>query len=549
MKRSILSAVLLFGMIVLSGNHAFAETRTKKTYNTAKKQAKSKSKKAIHISKKLGSFTPSGQKLMDRWAAKALLSEQEPFCWKGKTGLASNFWRNTCKAGYTFLKGRCYGSCPSGYKAVGTLCHIKGCPKGWKWDNVFKNCFKGPLFKRKVKKGRLPRTNVPAGCPANHRTTIASCVPLCPKGYKQGIFRICIEQCPKSRPVECGGGCAKTKADCGLAVAGMIAEPLYFVIDTAITIISAGGAKPALLALKSSVKKLGQNAAKSIVQSTMKKFIGNLAKSLLKSVGKHVVETLVKNFAKKALTESVRRHVATKLVERATHTYASSIFLAEFEKLGTSEGLIDFVIGFEPTGISDLVTAFKYPSCQVDPLPDFPKDICKLKRFQKMKKVTQGPLKCPGDGFFDLYKGGTCWSCPIGAKRTLAGITSRKACVIPRHNRFKPAKVIGNALRLPPPKNAPPSMGYINKCLKGKAVYWKSPSNKCITCPSGYAPRSAGSRSFVENGDGCQKEIAPEHSKATLLGKPGYVCSEGYTRNLSYTWSHAKACERLVTCK
>ena len=36
---------------------------------------------------------------------------------------------------------------------------------------------------------------------------------------------------------------------------------------------------------------------------------------------------------------------------------------------------------------------------------------------------------CARGTFFDLIRGGTCWSCPRGAKRTVAAVTSTKACV------------------------------------------------------------------------------------------------------------------------
>jgi len=540
--------LMIFCIFSLSSLYHFeqtaaAESKTNAMLNKAQKILKGHGRANIKLDGKLGSFTNSGQKAMDLWVTKALLAQKEPFCWKGNIGLGKTFARNVCKSGYQFWGGRCFGPCPSGYKPVKNLCHIKGCPRGWKWDKVFKNCFHGPLFKRKVKKGRLPRKSVAAGCPAGHKTTLTSCLPQCPAGYQRNILNICEQKCPSSRPVICGAGCAKTKANCRLAVAGMVAEPLFFAVDTALTIVSAGGAKAATLALKKAVKKVWQQSMKKLLQKGYKAAIKKLAAEIAKGIGKHVATTLATNFGKR---------VATELVKKSAHSYASSMALAELETLGAASTWINFAIGLEPTGIADIIMAFKYPTCTLKEMPKLPSGICSKPRRAKMQKVHNGLLKCFYDGFFDLIQGGTCWVCPPGAKRTLAAVNAHNACVIPRHDVFRVHTAKDRAYyRDKKGRKRGTFIASKRKCPRGQSkVMWGNMGGYCITCPSGYKPNNPKANRWTpKNNNGCVKSVPPKHHRAKLISKPGYKCPDGYARDFTKKWNASDACERLVTCK
>ena len=70
-----------------------------------------------------------------------------------------------------------------------------------------------------------------------------------------------------------------------------------------------------------------------------------------------------------------------------------------------------------------------------------PADITAVAATAKAKRTNHKvTFICPDGQFLDLIDGGTCWSCPEGYKRTLYGITGKKACSRPASQKFKKAR-------------------------------------------------------------------------------------------------------------
>jgi hypothetical protein len=58
------------------------------------------------------------------------------------------------------------------------------------------------------------------------------------------------------------------------------------------------------------------------------------------------------------------------------------------------------------------------------------------------KAVYHGKAFCPKGTHYRVRKGGQCWSCPSGAKRTLLPITGKKACKKKSRKLYKKAVVV-----------------------------------------------------------------------------------------------------------
>jgi len=142
----------------------------------------------------------------------------------------------------------------------------------------------------------------------------------------------------------------------------------------------------------------------------------------------------------------------------------------------------------------------------------------------------QGKAFCPKGTVFSPRKGGECWSCD-GDVRTLAPVTTAKACKRPGYNRFRAANVKkprGKVVKL--------------RCDEG---YKLSPAaGLCYRCPKDWH-RSIHS---VKSNKACYQHVKEVHSRATFVSKFGcgrgqvfslrgggqcWSCPSGYVRTIS----------------
>lgn len=122
------------------------------------------------------------------------------------------------------------------------------------------------------------------------------------------------------------------------------------------------------------------------------------------------------------------------------------------------------------------------------------------------------PEACPRGTHFSPRKDGQCWSCPAGMVRTLAPITSKKAC------KRKKQTFYGRATR------HATNIKHKDGCPRGQ--FWRNKGGKgfkgaCYSCPRGYAPTlwSATGRKA------CKKTIGTAHARARFVQEWG--CPKG----------------------
>jgi hypothetical protein len=110
------------------------------------------------------------------------------------------------------------------------------------------------------------------------------------------------------------------------------------------------------------------------------------------------------------------------------------------------------------------------------------------------KAVYHGNAFCPKGTHFSVRKGGQCWSCPSGTKRTLLPITGKKACKRKSRKYYKKAAQIKK-----------------NKAACKKAgLIWRR--KQCWSC-EGYKR----SLSFVTSPKACVQKVAAKHYKAKYV--------------------------------
>lgn len=109
----------------------------------------------------------------------------------------------------------------------------------------------------------------------------------------------------------------------------------------------------------------------------------------------------------------------------------------------------------------------------------------------------RGPL-CPAGTFHDPIRGGECWTCPPGYRRSLAHIDADNACYIPAGERF--ARAIRHQRTIWP-----------HDCKDGRFHdIWDGGS--CWSCPGGY--RRTGNH--IADHNACVQGYGEQHARATV---------------------------------
>lgn len=129
---------------------------------------------------------------------------------------------------------------------------------------------------------------------------------------------------------------------------------------------------------------------------------------------------------------------------------------------------------------------------------------------------------CPGNQFYDLIDGGTCWSCPSGHARTIPwGVNTDKACEKASSTDFRRVTEHGKG-----------TGWFGTDCPSGQ--FWDIVDGNCHSCPDGY------SMMFFEHVHGdkkCARGIPNSYARATSHGP---VCGAGNfwdLRNGGECWS------------
>ncbi len=106
--------------------------------------------------------------------------------------------------------------------------------------------------------------------------------------------------------------------------------------------------------------------------------------------------------------------------------------------------------------------------------------------------------RCPAGSFYDRVRGGECWKCPAGFRRSAAHIDAGNACYVPASEQFRYA--IRNN----------PAVGL--SCPGGQ--FWDSVDGHCWSCPAGYARTGT----HVHDAKACRQVIAEKQASATRVG-------------------------------
>lgn len=302
-------------------------------------------------------------------AAWAPAASAKDVCWRGSYGRGVGTIPTEC--GDANKNGAlCYPKCREGYKGVGPVCWQR-CPAGFRDDGAFcakpkpygrgagyviwqrKKCEKkhgrcqkkGAMWYPKCREGfhavgccicspncRDGQKDIGVSCAkksygrgagdllkcsADKEKDAGLCYRRCKAGYR-GVGPVCWGKCPADYPVSCGLACGVSKKACAVGILKMIGAPFQVVANVASMVLTGGAATAA---------KVGAQAAAAAAKA--------VAKALAKKVGKK-------------LAKGVVDRIAGELTGKAKE-----------EKFNA----LAFVKSLDPTGIAEVVDAFKKPKC------------------------------------------------------------------------------------------------------------------------------------------------------------------------------------------
>lgn len=129
-----------------------------------------------------------------------------------------------CPQGYSLSKitRRCSQDCPDGYTNTGETCFRPAATRGI--DSM--SC---KPDERKVGARCFPSEST---CGAGREQDAGLCYPSCKAGFT-GVGPVCWQKCPGGTAIDCGAGCAATKAECANVVVDQVISPLTLVANIA----------------------------------------------------------------------------------------------------------------------------------------------------------------------------------------------------------------------------------------------------------------------------------------------------------------------------
>jgi len=150
-----------------------------------------------------------------------------------------------------------------------------------------------------------------------------------------------------------------------------------------------------------------------------------------------------------------------------------------------------------------------------------------------------GASGCESGSFHDPRRGGECWRCPDGARRTIFPVTAGNACERPAELRRRPVV------------DSQPATGLLRTdCRPGYFLHGLS--GRCYACPTNYNRTVFG----IHTPDACEQREPPRFMSATFVKRVGcaapafadggqggscWVCPAGWVRTGHAPWS-ARAC-------
>ncbi|MDP6708966.1 MAG: hypothetical protein QF893_21695, partial [Alphaproteobacteria bacterium] len=161
-------------------------------------------------------------------------------------------------------------------------------------------------------------------------------------------------------------------------------------------------------------------------------------------------------------------------------------------------------------------------------------------RSEPAKATRHKKVGCPRGSFFDPRKGGECWSCPSGYKRSLAPVTAKNACAKSVFGKTARAKYRGK-----------------HGCGRGQ-FFDPRKGGECWSCPSGYKRSLAP----VTATNACVRPGKKQLAKAQYHKKLGcargafldigrgecWSCPSGYGRSLHPVTDRRACVARQAAC-
>lgn len=138
----------------------------------------------------------------------------------------------------------------------------------------------------------------------------------------------------------------------------------------------------------------------------------------------------------------------------------------------------------------------------------------------ELKSASFAGSLCPSGSFYDPIRGGECWSCPVGYKRSAAHIDAANACFVPAGERLSRATRVKNTIW---PHECPG--GTFHDGWNGGA---------CWRCPGGYN-RTA---NHINTDKACSASFSEQQARARVVKKA--QCETGEfqdPRNGGECWS------------
>ena len=354
-------------------------------------------------------LSPTDTKAVLNWIGARVASDRQSYCWKQTYTRVPTGVPNVCPAGQQYQAGACYTpcqtnytatgpvcwqQCPSGYTDTGALCHYSAksltaslvrtgchldsmfgcvipaydCPSGY--TNVGAFCalntpsvpagYSGLTGLDLTKKSYTRAPSLP-GCGSGENYG-AACMPICKSGFTN-IGLLCSQNCPSGKH-ECAAGCASSAAGCGMDTANMVIAPIMVAVNV-VTAGSAGAVSTGTVAtIKAGLKAAAvagsvANASYQAGQTTymwVNDYVGNF---------RQLTNDNINNTINAKFSPTAARWV------KEQYAMVHLNMMMDDNSIQTALNVLNAASGFDPTGVSGVVSAYAKPICMTDdPFPN-----------------------------------------------------------------------------------------------------------------------------------------------------------------------------------
>jgi hypothetical protein len=349
-------------------------------------------------------LTPAEANTVFAWIGRKLASDRNQYCYKQSYGRGAGYPLNTCPAGQEMDAGLCYNRCnagygaagpvcwqycPSGYTDTGALCHYTAkslttslqrtgcyvslpfvgctipkydCPSGYTNAGLFcalntpgvPSGYSGLTGLDLTKKSYGRGVGAIPGCAAGQEKNGLLCYPNCNSGYG-GAGPVCWGTCPSGK-TDCGAGCGDSVATCAKDTASMVVSPILMAASFA-----SGGSSNVLF----NTIKAGATAAYAVGNAAYN--AGDLTYTWINdAVGSfdRITSPAIANQINRSFSPTAARWV------KEQYAMVNLTIMAPDDGTKTALNTLSAASGFDPTGISGVVSAYAKPICAGDePFP------------------------------------------------------------------------------------------------------------------------------------------------------------------------------------